>query len=176
MVRVGRDVRLPEILQIMVVGGRTAPLDLRDDPSTGAETEEEVRSRLSHEPSLRSQHHLLAEPELDSEEEREVILNRLAPRSVDVDSGDLVAGRDDVIGQTDRESIDEIDLGGVLGRNDSLDVPPVALHELELRSPGAKKLVQRVPTSPPRGRQSQQAKIWGNRGPDLRFYRVEPRV
>jgi len=140
MVGVGRDVRLPEILQIMVVGGRTAPLDLGDDPATGAEAEEKVRPRLRDEPSLRSQHHLLAEPKLNPEEEREVILNRLAPRSVDVDGGDLVASRDDVIGQTDRESIDGFDLGGVLRRNDGLDVPPIALHELELRSPGAKKL------------------------------------
>ncbi len=45
---------------------------------------------------------------------------------MDVDGGDLVASRDDVIGQTDSESIDDFDLGGVLRRDDSLDVPPIA--------------------------------------------------
>ena len=34
-----------------------------------------------------------------------MILNRLAPRSMDVDGGDLVASRDDVIGQTDCELV-----------------------------------------------------------------------
>lgn len=98
VVGVGRDVRLPEILQIVVVGGRTAPLDLGDDPSSRAEAEEEVRSRLSHESSLRSQDHLLAEPELKLEEEREVVLDRLTPSPVDVDGGDRVASRENVLG------------------------------------------------------------------------------
>ena len=67
-----------------------------------------------------------------------MILDRLARRSVDVDGGDLVPGRGYVIAQTHRELVDGLDLGSVLRRDDGFDVPPVALHDLELRSTWAK--------------------------------------
>ena len=148
MVRVGRYVRLPDVLQIMVVGGRTAPLDLGDDPATRSEAEEEVGSRLRHEPGLSGEDHLLAEPKLEKKK-REMILNRLASGSVDMDGGNLVLGRDNVIRQTDCESIDNGYFGDVLRWNDGLDVPPVSLHELELRSPRTIKLVRRFPHQSP---------------------------
>lgn len=78
-----------------------------------------------------------------------MILDGLAPRSVDVDGGNLFAGRDDVIRQTDCKLIDDGYFGGVLRWNDGLDVPPVSLHELELRSLRAIKLVRRFPHQSP---------------------------
>ena len=61
---VGRDVCLPEILEIVVVGGRPASFDLGDDAATWRKAVDEVRACLGHEATLRGQHDLFAEPQL----------------------------------------------------------------------------------------------------------------
>ena len=126
--------RFPDVLQVVVVGRRAASPHPGDDPPTRSETEEEVRSCLGDESCLRSQHDLLSEPELGSEQHREVILKRLASRTVDMEGSDLIASRLNVVDQPESEAIDGDDLFQMLRRDGGLDVPPVALHEPELRS------------------------------------------
>ena len=62
VMRIRRQVRLPQILEIVVVGGGSTALDLGDHSTPWPQTEEEVRSSLRHEAALRRQHHLFAEP------------------------------------------------------------------------------------------------------------------
>ena len=61
MLRVLSDVRLPNVLQIMVVVHCSSPLNFGDDPASIGKTKEEVWSYLRQESSLRSKHDLLAE-------------------------------------------------------------------------------------------------------------------
>ena len=103
-------------------------------PRPGPRRKKKSGSCLGDESCLRSQHDLLSEPELGSEQHREVILKRLASRTVDMEGSDLIASRLNVVDQPDSEAIDGVDLFQMLRRDGGLDVPPVALHELELRS------------------------------------------
>ena len=64
MLSVGRDVRLPEVLEVMVVGGRPASLHFGEDAATGFEVKDEVRADLCRQPDLASESHLLVEAEL----------------------------------------------------------------------------------------------------------------
>ena len=65
-------------------------------PRPGASRIEEVRSCLDDEAALRSQNNLFAEAELLPEQESEVILDRLAHRTMHVDRGDRFTGLIDV--------------------------------------------------------------------------------
>ena len=66
MVRIRRQMRLPKVLEIVIVRGGSPSLDLSDHPAPGPQSEEEVRSSLSHEAALGSKHHLFTEPQFET--------------------------------------------------------------------------------------------------------------
>lgn len=62
VVRIGGDVSLPNVLQVMIVVDGSTALDLGEDPAAFGESKEEVRAGARDEPALRSQDDLLTKP------------------------------------------------------------------------------------------------------------------
>ncbi len=61
MLDILRDVRLPDVFEVMVVRHRSAPLYLGDDPLTVGQLEVEVRAGFGDDPGLRLEEHFLFE-------------------------------------------------------------------------------------------------------------------
>lgn len=83
------DVRLPDVLEVMVVGGGAATLDLGDDSAPGAQGVDEVGPCLGDKPVARGEDHLLPEAQVLAEHGRDDRLDRARLCAVDVDEVDL---------------------------------------------------------------------------------------
>lgn len=70
------DVRLPEVLEVVVVRSGATAFNFRDDPAVRRHPEEEVRTALGDEPVLRSQYHFASEAQLILEKVTHVVLDR----------------------------------------------------------------------------------------------------
>jgi hypothetical protein len=91
VVCIGGDVRLPEILKVVIVGRRASSLDLGEDPASAIEPEEEVRASLGDETVLRGQDDFFTETQLVVKHLGDELLNRRALRVEDVRRGNLFA-------------------------------------------------------------------------------------
>lgn len=160
MLGVDGDMRLPHVLEVMVVRRRTAALDLCDDAAASSELKEEVRSSLRYEACLRGQDYLLPEAELKTKQTGEVRLNLLTLGAMYVDRGDLIPCRLDVCEEILSEFIYLLHLRGMMQWHQGSYMPRIALHVGELRSSSAKKLVHdqrlRATLGPGQGRARRQ--------------------
>jgi hypothetical protein len=83
---VWRDVCLLKILEVVVVRRRAATFGLGDDAATWCQPIKGVWSCMCHETGLRRKNDLLVEPQICTQQRREVVLDRLALGAVHVDS------------------------------------------------------------------------------------------
>ena len=128
MVGVGREVGFPKVFEIVIVGCRSATLDLRDDTPSWTKAKEEVWSCLSDETALRCKDHLLPEAHLEMQELGEVSLHGRALGSVDVNASDLVASVIDVFQKPPGQLINRCHFTSKLRRDGGFRVPSVAIH------------------------------------------------
>src|SRR3954453_445916 len=84
MLRVLRDVRLPDVFEVVVVAHRAAPLHLRDNSFARADTVEKVGSGPGDDAVLRGQQHFFVEPEVVLEDGGDDGLDRSTASSVNV--------------------------------------------------------------------------------------------
>jgi hypothetical protein len=91
------DVGLPQVLQVVVVGGGPSALDLNDDPAAGPEAADEVGSGAGDETVLRREDDLLAEPELLAQQVGNDGLHGPGLGAVDVDEVDARGLRRQVV-------------------------------------------------------------------------------
>jgi len=106
-------VRLPQILEIVIVRGGAAALYLRENAPTRRHAEDEVGTRRCHEAELRREDHLLIEPKLVSQESRHDGLDLAAVRTVNMDSVDVICRRKKMTLQFLGEWIDDLELGSL---------------------------------------------------------------
>lgn len=116
MLSVWRDVSLPKILEIVIVGSSSAALNFCQDPPVLRKSEEEVGAGVGHEALLWGQDHFLDKAELTGEEESKVVLNGLALRSVDMEFFDPIRCCDHVVQQLRSEVVDSGQLIAFLRR------------------------------------------------------------
>lgn len=128
VMRICGDVRLPQVLEIVIVGRRPTPFDLSQDASSLSDREEEIRACLCDQSALRGEHHLRAEPQVLAQERCEVILDRFARRAVHVESRKLNLRGCDVFHESLRQTIDVGQLGREFRWNGRLHVPHVPIH------------------------------------------------
>ena len=81
---VGREVRLPQILQIVIVGRGPTSLNLGENSAAPAQIVEEVRARASDEVIVGPKHHFLVEGQFRTENPRDQGLDRAARRTMDM--------------------------------------------------------------------------------------------
>ena len=79
----------PEVLQVVVVRGRPAALNLCEDATTGAEPEDQVGPRSNCQGNPARQPDLLLEPELGTKQPRHDALTVAALGSMHVDCANL---------------------------------------------------------------------------------------
>ncbi len=136
-----RDVRLPEVFEVMVVRRRASALYLRDDTPARAEWEDEVGSCPCDEAVVGRQHNLGAKPELVLEKARDDRLDLRALSAVNMHHVDVRRRPVQEGGELVSESVDPRHLGGLHRRQvASYEAVMLCPHGRELRSCGPEKL------------------------------------
>lgn len=132
MLSVHSYVRLPEVLEIVIVRRRSTSLDLCQHAPVVAQWKDEVWACARDEPVLRRKDDFLAEAQVLGEEFREVCLNGRTRPSVYMKDGDLVSRGLDVRVQCLREVVHARQICRLGVGQTHLHVPRVRRHRRSL--------------------------------------------